>query len=102
VVPFSGTKLYGGQQFERLLAEFKALTLQLQIPSNQLRSLPNQSDKQFYYLVCEITQNRTEDAVIPLIQQLLERATFVMKRIPVVVEHIMNNKEANSKQKVCS
>lgn len=90
-IPFEDTKVYGGQQFERVFAEFKAITGNIILDDTY--GLPELQDKKFLSQVCERIQTRTEDTLSPLIQQLIDRCTFVMKRIPDVASFIMGSKE---------
>jgi len=95
-VPFPETKLYGGQQFERLFAEFKFVSSNVQLDASHIgaTSLPGLQEKNFFWTACEIAQRRLEDVFVPLIDQLLERTRFVMKRVPLIVENVINSKES--------
>jgi len=93
LIPFLETKIYGGMQFERLFAEFRAVVNQLEISDSDLRSLPSKSDKQFFWTACEIAGDRSEELFVNLIQQITERASFIMKRIPIIAETILGSKD---------
>eukprot|EP01117_Protostelium_nocturnum_P012961 TRINITY_DN479_c2_g2_i1.p1 TRINITY_DN479_c2_g2~~TRINITY_DN479_c2_g2_i1.p1 ORF type:complete len:852 (+),score=371.04 TRINITY_DN479_c2_g2_i1:149-2704(+) len=88
-VPLATVRLYGGQQFERLFSEFLALCERLVVPSKLLNSLPLKYEKQFYFHACEVAKDRSEDTIIPLIDQLHERIMSIFKRIPDLVETLI-------------
>jgi len=92
-IPFQSTKLYGGQQFERLFNEFKAIAINLKIDESDLSNLPTLSDKKFFNSACESATSKVEYSLLPLIEQLIERAVFIMKRVPNVVESILTAKD---------
>eukprot|EP00026_Physarum_polycephalum_P007579 Phypoly_transcript_07642.p1 GENE.Phypoly_transcript_07642~~Phypoly_transcript_07642.p1 ORF type:complete len:510 (+),score=138.30 Phypoly_transcript_07642:54-1532(+) len=98
-VPYWDAKLYGGQQFERLLSEFKAVCEHTQISEvtmddvataagiNKLNNVPN-----YAWAASDLAQQKTQDAMLPLIEQLCERAVYIMKRLTDVVEKISDSR----------
>jgi len=100
-VSFESTKLYGGQQFERLFSEFRSITKNLKLDASDATSLPSISDRKFLYSACELACSKSEDLLVPLIEQLIERSIFVMKRIPNIAENMLDHKvDKNPNQKL--
>lgn len=99
-VPFWNSHIYGGQQFERLLAEFKAVCDHTEISEvslddvataagiNKVNNVPN-----YAWAASDLAQHQTQDAFLPLIEQLQRRAVFVMKRLHDIAEKIMAAKK---------
>jgi len=94
------SKLYGGQQFGRLLSEFKAVALNTDIGSvssndvataagpNNLNNVSNIS-----WAASDIAQKKVQRSFLPLIDQLYKRATYVIKRLASIVETILDSKK---------
>jgi len=93
-VPFQDTRIYGGQQFERLFSEFRSVVNNLKIKTEETTDLSQSSnqDKKHFWNACEAVQIRTEEVLIPLLSQLVERTSFVMRRVPRVVEDIFEQR----------
>jgi len=99
-IPYWESKLYGGQQFERLLAEFKAVSDHTQISEvtmddvataagiNKLNNVPN-----YAWAASDLAQQKSQDALVPLIEQLCERAVYIIKRLTDVVEKVMDGRK---------
>eukprot|EP01114_Cavostelium_apophysatum_P015586 TRINITY_DN4277_c0_g1_i1.p1 TRINITY_DN4277_c0_g1~~TRINITY_DN4277_c0_g1_i1.p1 ORF type:complete len:853 (-),score=267.01 TRINITY_DN4277_c0_g1_i1:65-2512(-) len=98
-VPLQNSKIYGGQQFERLFAEFKLITGNIQPNEAEMNNLPEVRDKRFFYVACESAGVNTEEKIAPLVEQLIERASFLMKRVPAIVDAIMSAKESKPNPK---
>jgi hypothetical protein len=104
-IPYYDTRLYGGQQFERLIAEFKAVVDHTKITDvsmddiatasglNRLNNLPN-----FAYAACDIAQSKVRDSLVTLIDQLCKRAVYIMKRLSQVASKIMESRRKNAQQ----
>lgn len=104
-IPYHDSRLYGGQQFERLMSEFKAVVDHMTINEvsmddiataaglNRLNNIPN-----FAYASCDIAQQRARDILGTLIDQLCKRAVYIMKRLSTVVGKIMESRRKNSTQ----
>jgi hypothetical protein len=102
-VPFWNSHIYGGQQFERLLAEFKAVCDHTEISEvslddvataagiNKVNNVPN-----YAWAAADLAQHQTQDAFLPLIEQLQRRAVYVMKRLHDIAEKIMAAKKKKS------
>lgn len=99
-VPFWNSHIYGGQQFERLLAEFKAVCDHTEISEvsldevataagiNKVNNVPN-----YAWAAADLAQHQSQDAFLPLIEQLQRRAIYVMKRLHDIAEKIMAAKK---------
>jgi len=104
-IPYFDSRLYGGQQFERLMAEFKSVVDHIVISEvtmddiataaglNRLNNIPN-----FAYASCDIAQQKARDILGTLIDQLCKRAVYIMKRLSNVVGKIMETRRKNSAQ----
>eukprot|EP01105_Mastigella_eilhardi_P005414 TRINITY_DN17136_c0_g1_i1.p1 TRINITY_DN17136_c0_g1~~TRINITY_DN17136_c0_g1_i1.p1 ORF type:complete len:739 (-),score=270.97 TRINITY_DN17136_c0_g1_i1:108-2324(-) len=100
LIPYWQNKLYGGQQFERLLAEFKAVsehTAIADITSDdvasasgipKLHNLPN-----YLWAASDLARQKSQDQLLPLIEQLAERAAYVVNRLPKIAEKIMESRK---------
>jgi len=98
-IPHWNTKLYGGQQFERLLAEFKEVAMRTHITElgsdeiataagiNKLNNVPN-----FAWAAADLSVQKANEAFIPLIEQLTARATYIVKRLAEIVERIIDQR----------
>lgn len=99
-VPYWDKKLYGGQQFERLLAEFKAVADKTDMPEltmddvataagiNKLNNIPN-----YAWAASDLAQQKSQDAFVPLIEQLTNRAVFIVKRLTEISDKIMEQRK---------
>jgi hypothetical protein len=99
-IPFHSSKLYGGQQFERLLSEFKAVCDHTEISDvsmddvataagiNKLNNVPN-----YAWAAADLAQHQSEDALLPLIEQLTNRVVYVFKRLHSIGEKVMDSKK---------
>jgi len=85
--------LYGGQQFERLFTEFRAVMKNIEIDKRELGSITGPEDKKYLQLAVELVQMKSEAMLIPLIEQLVQRAAYIMKRIPRIIENIIQDKQ---------
>lgn len=95
-VPFWNSHIYGGQQFERLLAEFKAVCDHTEISEvslddvataagiNKVNNVPN-----YAWAAADLAQHQTQDAFLPLIEQLQRRAVYVVKRLHDIAEKML-------------
>jgi len=102
-VPHSVSKLYGGQQFERLLTEFKTVVENIKVEKlsmddvataagpQKLNNAPNTT-----WAASDIAQKQILRSLQPLLEQLFKRSTYIMKRLVTVVDTMI---EQNKKQK---
>jgi energy-coupling factor transporter ATP-binding protein EcfA2 len=98
-VPFSEVKVYGGQQFERLLSEFRAVvstTGSVKITDADVASsagLNKQNNVPNYALAAaDIAASKTNEAMVPLIDQLTERAVYVVKRVGELADMLVTQR----------
>eukprot|EP01112_Ceratiomyxa_fruticulosa_P015981 TRINITY_DN4787_c0_g1_i1.p1 TRINITY_DN4787_c0_g1~~TRINITY_DN4787_c0_g1_i1.p1 ORF type:complete len:740 (-),score=173.13 TRINITY_DN4787_c0_g1_i1:40-2259(-) len=99
-IPNFDSKLYGGQQFERLLAEFKLVAEHTIIESvtphdiaaaagpTRLASNP----AGLAWTASDIVQKKLVSALMPLVEQLFRRSLYVLKRLVDIVDKMMDNK----------
>eukprot|EP01116_Phalansterium_solitarium_P012696 TRINITY_DN2920_c0_g3_i1.p1 TRINITY_DN2920_c0_g3~~TRINITY_DN2920_c0_g3_i1.p1 ORF type:complete len:831 (+),score=329.51 TRINITY_DN2920_c0_g3_i1:129-2621(+) len=99
-IPYWDNKLYGGQQFERLLAEFNAVSGHTEMPEvtmddvataagvNKLNNIPN-----YAWAASDLAQQKSYDAFMPLIEQLTTRAVFIMKRLTDIAERVLDGRK---------
>jgi len=99
-IPYWESKLYGGQQFERLLSEFKAVAEHTKISEvtmddvataagvNKLNNIPN-----YAWAACDLAQQKSREAFIPLIEQLCSRAIYTMKRLTHISEKVVESRK---------
>lgn len=98
-IPFHSQKLYGGQQFERLLAEFKAVCDHTEISDvsmddvataagiNKVNNVPN-----YAWAASDLAQHQSQEALLPLIEQLSNRCVYIFKRLYGIAEKIMDSR----------
>ncbi|KAF2077035.1 hypothetical protein CYY_001667 [Polysphondylium violaceum] len=101
-IPYWNSKLYGGQQFERLMAEFKAVSDNTKISEvtmddvatatgiNKLNNIPN-----YAWAASDLASQKSQDALVPLIEQLCERAVYIMKRLADVTDKVVDSRKKN-------
>ncbi|GAM24162.1 hypothetical protein SAMD00019534_073370 [Acytostelium subglobosum LB1] len=101
-IAYWNSKLYGGQQFERLMSEFKAVCDNTKITEvtlddvatasgiNKLNNIPN-----YAWAACDLAQQKSQDAMVPLIEQLCERAIYIMKRLADVADKVVDSRKKN-------
>eukprot|EP01099_Mayorella_cantabrigiensis_P000830 TRINITY_DN1356_c0_g1_i1.p1 TRINITY_DN1356_c0_g1~~TRINITY_DN1356_c0_g1_i1.p1 ORF type:complete len:728 (-),score=209.06 TRINITY_DN1356_c0_g1_i1:108-2291(-) len=99
-IPYWDSKLYGGQQFERLLSEFKSVAEHTRISDvtmddvataagiNKLNNIPN-----YAWAACDLAQQKSREAFIPLIEQLCSRTVYTMKRLTDIAEKIVESRK---------
>jgi len=99
-IPYWDNKLYGGQQFERLLSEYKAVAEHTEISEvtmddvataagiNKLNNIPN-----YMWAASDLAAQKSQDAFVPLIEQLTSRAVYIMKRLTDIAEKILESRK---------
>jgi hypothetical protein len=93
-------KLYGGQQFERLLSEFRALVVNTPMPDVQVGDIavaagPTRlggAPSNVVWAASELARRAVAHAFAPLVDQLFERAVFVFERQLYIAERILEQK----------
>ncbi|KAN0039651.1 hypothetical protein ACTA71_007452 [Dictyostelium dimigraforme] len=98
-IPYWSSKLYGGQQLERLMAEFKAVCDNSKISEvkmddiatasgiNKLNNIPN-----YAWAASDLTSLISRDTFVPLIEQLCERAMYIMKRLTDIADKVIDSR----------
>jgi len=104
-IPHPTSKLYGGQQFERLLAEFKSVAEHRTIQTPNLDDIATAAGPQklnnysnIAWAASDIAQKQIQKILLPLLDQLFKRAIYLMKRLVVVVDNMMENQKKNRKR----
>jgi len=100
-VPMWDVKLFGTQQFERLLAEFRLVSQHL-VPSSisdddvatgagipALSNTPN-----YRWAASDLARQKAQEAFIPLISQLAKRAEYVLCRLASIAMPLVDEQRA--------
>jgi len=104
-ISHSSSKLYGGQQFERLLAEFKYVVDHQNIPplsaddiatATGPQKMNNQSN--VAWAASDIAQKQIQRILMPLLDQLFKRAVYIMMRLVDVVDNMMDSQRKARKR----
>ncbi len=89
-------RLYGGQQFARLLSEFRAVSNTVTIgdisPSEVATAAgPSKinNTSNLAWAASDLAQKRCQRALMPLVEQLYRRAIFVLSRLADIVEQMI-------------
>lgn len=104
-VPMQDNRLYGGQQFERLLSEFRILAESMPVPDisvddiatgagggiPSLRSTPNT-----VWTASDLARQKSQEVFEPLVQQLGRRAAYVLLRISEIAEGMVESQRRSS------
>jgi len=104
-VPMEDNRLFGGQQFERLLSEFRIMAEQIPVPDisvddiatgggasgiPSLRNAPNLT-----WAASDLARQKTQEIFEPLVEQLGSRAGYVLKRLSEIAESIIDDQKRN-------
>jgi len=98
-VPMEDNRLYGGQQFERLLTEFRVMAEQIPVPdicvndiagsgTGGIASLRNAQS--VAWDASDLARQKSQEIFEPLVQQLGRRAAYVLKRLSEIAESIID------------
>ena len=99
-ITHANNKLYGGQQFERLLCEFSYVASQCKLidPSldevatsagiNKVNNTPN-----FTWAACDLAHNSVKNNFFPLIKQLSSRCIYVVNRLADIASSILESRQ---------
>lgn len=103
-VPMQDNRLYGGQQFERLLSEFRILAENMRVPDisvddiaagggaiPSLRNTPNA-----VWTASDLARQKSQEVFEPLVQQLGRRASYVLLRISEIAESMVETQRHSS------
>jgi len=105
------TKLYGGQQFERMTSVFKAIVSQPQISTitkdeledaaavTQSQSASNNLSD-YCWVACHLVKHHINKVFIPLIDQVVKRGSLIMKRLADIAFIAMENRSASDLKRV--
>jgi len=100
-VPMWDNKLFGTQQFERLLAEFRLVSKHLVASSISdddvatgagIPALSNTPNNR--WAASDIARQKTQEAFVPLIAQLAKRAEYVLCRLASIAILLVDEKRA--------
>jgi hypothetical protein len=98
-VPLEDSKLYGGQQLERLLAEFMVVANRAEIAEPSLADVANaagvnklSNSTDITWSAADLAQHKSKDAFAPLIRQLGSRSAYIMKRLGEISRRMMENR----------
>lgn len=104
-IPHANSKLYGGQQFERLLAEFKAVVEHQTVHHLSTDDIATAAGPQklnnasnIAWASSDIAQKQIQRTLMPLLDQLFKRSTYLMKRLVTVVDSMMEGAAKNRKR----
>eukprot|EP01088_Endostelium_zonatum_P008628 TRINITY_DN21785_c0_g1_i1.p1 TRINITY_DN21785_c0_g1~~TRINITY_DN21785_c0_g1_i1.p1 ORF type:complete len:709 (-),score=160.49 TRINITY_DN21785_c0_g1_i1:159-2285(-) len=105
-IPYSENKLYGKQQFERLLSQFHAVAEHIEMgPISHddiaCASGPNKTTTYsgFAWSASDLAQRRSRKIMLPLVNQLYEKSMYILKRLVNVVDKMMStSKKATAKR----
>jgi len=91
-IAFHDSKLYGGQQFERLLHEFKAVAEQQEFQEltvDDIITAAGSRAENYEWAASDLARKRSQEALVPLINQACDRAIFIMSRLADISENIL-------------
>jgi len=103
-IQYHKSKLYGGQQFERLLSEFQAVMEHTEFAEASMDDVATAAGSQnlanysnVAWAASDIAQKTAQKAFLPLIEQLYRRSVYIMKRLANIVDQMMESqrKEAS-------
>lgn len=101
VLAFEDVRLYGGQQFDRLLSEFRSVARNLDIDADEisvdqliaasgLRRLPNGAPD-FLWVACSVAALRARADLNALLHVLRQRAVHVLLRLVSTAEYMLQS-----------
>ena len=105
-IPYAENKLYGKQQFERLLSQFHAVAEHVEMghishDDIACASGPNKTTtcSGFAWSASDLAQRRSRKIMMPLVNQLYEKSIYILKRLVNVVDKMMSStKKSNAKR----
>jgi len=98
-VPMGDNRLYGGQQFERLLTEFRLVAEHIPVPDMSVSDISAGSGTSFgsstscAWDASDLARQNTQEIFEPLVQQLGNRAGYVLKRLSEIAESIIEEQK---------
>eukprot|EP00007_Cunea_sp_BSH-02190019_P007876 CAMPEP_0174243368 /NCGR_PEP_ID=MMETSP0417-20130205/31414_1 /TAXON_ID=242541 /ORGANISM="Mayorella sp, Strain BSH-02190019" /LENGTH=809 /DNA_ID=CAMNT_0015322881 /DNA_START=39 /DNA_END=2468 /DNA_ORIENTATION=+ len=106
-VPYWNNRIYGGQQFERMLCEFKTVVEHTEFPAlsmdqiataagyGRLNNVPD-----FGWAASDLAQQIARESLSPLIDQVTSRAVYIMGRLVDITQLILESRRRNSPEVV--
>lgn len=95
-IPYADTRIYGGQQFERLLAEFKEIAHSVFIKESTLDEIATSAGpsklnniSNLAWASSDLSRIAINRLFSPLLDQLIKRATFIMERLSDIAIKMM-------------
>ncbi|KAH3767868.1 dynamin family protein [Pelomyxa schiedti] len=99
------SRLYGGQQLERLLNEFKAVVdrcTDIQVSRHEVAAALGTTKTglgpDLIWAASDITRTKTVQILQPLVSQLIKRATYIMKNLVHIADSMLESKRAVSQK----
>lgn len=103
-IPYTETRIYGGQQFERLLAEFRAVAEHIEMTDIPLDDVATAAGPQklnnvsaLAWSASDLARRQSMRSFLPLIDQLIKRSVMIMKRLPDIALKMMANAKAKTR-----
>lgn len=104
-IPNADARLYGGQQFARLLKEFRAIcsTVSIgEISKSEVATAAGPSRVNnasvFAWAASDLAQKRCQRALMPLVEHLFTRASHILVRLADIVMHIVESQAKAERQ----
>jgi len=94
-------RLYGGQQFERLLHEFKAVCEHCEASEVTMDDVATAAGNQFgnyAWASSDLARQKTEEALGPMIEKVLHRALYILTRLLDLAEKILEERRNKRKR----
>eukprot|EP01105_Mastigella_eilhardi_P025672 TRINITY_DN7055_c0_g1_i1.p1 TRINITY_DN7055_c0_g1~~TRINITY_DN7055_c0_g1_i1.p1 ORF type:complete len:701 (+),score=219.25 TRINITY_DN7055_c0_g1_i1:46-2103(+) len=106
-IPSSNSRLYGGQEMERLLAEFKTIverTANINISQHEVATALGQSKSRvapdLIWAASDLSQLKSYQVLAPLVKQLVKRATCIMKNLAAITEKVLEGRRTSNQQRL--
>lgn len=106
-IPSHNSKLYGGQQLERLLAEFKAVverSATIQVSRHEIASALGTSKSglapDLVWAASDLVRVKSVQVLRPLVSQLIKRATYIMKNLINIAEKVLEYKHRQESRRI--
>lgn len=108
-IPYADTRIYGGQEFERLLAEFKVIVNGINLKEVTIDEIATSSGSHklnnlssLTWVTCDLVRIEINRLFSPLLNQLMQRATFIMKRLSDIALKMMMSTYKKNKSRQTS
>jgi len=97
-VPNGNVKLYGAPQLLRLLEEFRIAASKVEMPEVDSTEVIGSVDSA--WAASEIARRKIEQQFVPLLEHLMGRAFFIMRRISVVCDLVVEGQHSTTGTKL--